>query len=88
MPRGGMGTGVRAWDPCSLTQSRQRFSRLLHGPHPERESRDCRKVSTFAERRYLARYPYQLADLVADDEVHVLAGARDRRRPTYWTDRT
>ena len=36
----------------------------------------------------VSRYPYHLAYLVADDEIHVLAVAHDHRRPTYWTGRT
>ncbi|MDQ6949021.1 MAG: type II toxin-antitoxin system RelE/ParE family toxin [Actinomycetota bacterium] len=35
----------------------------------------------------VSRYPYHLAYLVADDEIHVLAVAHDHRRPTYWTGR-
>lgn len=36
----------------------------------------------------VSRYPYHLAYLVVGDEIHVLAMAHDRRRPTYWTGRT
>lgn len=36
----------------------------------------------------VSRYPYHLAYLVADDGIHVLAVAHDRRQPTYWTGRT
>ncbi|MGH9222711.1 MAG: type II toxin-antitoxin system RelE/ParE family toxin [Acidimicrobiales bacterium] len=35
----------------------------------------------------VARYPYHVAYLVADDEVHVLAVAHDRRLPAYWSGR-
>ena len=54
MPRAGTRTGVQALAPCSLTRSRQRFSRLRHGPHPERGSRGWRKLSTFGEHQCLA----------------------------------
>jgi toxin ParE1/3/4 len=36
----------------------------------------------------VSRYPYHLAYLVGDDEIHVLAVAHDRRLRTYWTGRT
>lgn len=32
----------------------------------------------------VSRFPYYLAYLVSDDEIHVLAIAHDRRRPAYW----
>ena len=35
----------------------------------------------------VARYPYHVAYLVADDVIHVLAVAHDRRRPTSWSGR-
>ena len=54
MQRAGTKTGVRALAQCSLTQSRHRSSRLRYGPHPARESRDWRKLSTFGERPCLA----------------------------------
>ncbi|HTT92191.1 MAG TPA: type II toxin-antitoxin system RelE/ParE family toxin [Acidimicrobiales bacterium] len=33
------------------------------------------------------RFPYHLVYLVADDVIHVLAVAHDRRRPGYWRSR-
>jgi plasmid stabilization system protein ParE len=36
----------------------------------------------------VSRYPYHLAYLVTDDEIHVLAVAHYHRRPTYWAGRT
>jgi plasmid stabilization system protein ParE len=30
------------------------------------------------------RFPYHLAYVVTDEEIHVLAVAHDRRRPGYW----
>lgn len=35
----------------------------------------------------VSRFPYYLAYLVSDDEIHVLAIAHDRRRPAYWSRR-
>lgn len=35
----------------------------------------------------VSRFPYYLAYLVSDDELHVLAIAHDRRRPAYWSGR-
>jgi len=35
----------------------------------------------------VSRFPYHLAYLVTMDQVHVLAVAHDRRRPTYWSGR-
>ena len=35
----------------------------------------------------VSRFPYHLAYLVTDDQVHVLAVAHDRRRPVYWSGR-
>lgn len=35
----------------------------------------------------VSRFPYHLAYLVGDDDIHVLAIAHDRRRPTYWSSR-
>ena len=35
----------------------------------------------------VARFPYHLAYLVADDHLRVLAVAHDRRRPGYWAER-
>jgi plasmid stabilization system protein ParE len=51
------------------------------------------KVEGLAEaldvrRAPVSRYPYHLAYLVAEDEIHVLAVTHDHRRPTYWTGRT
>ena len=42
---------------------------------------------TLPRRAPVSRYPYHLAYLVADDEIHVLPVAHDHRRPTYWTGR-
>ena len=38
-------------------------------------------------RRRVDRFPYHVAYLVVDDEIHVLAVAHDRRRPGYWIQR-
>lgn len=38
-------------------------------------------------RATVARFPYHLAYLVADEHVRVLAVAHDRRRPGYWAPR-
>lgn len=35
----------------------------------------------------VSRFPYHLAYLVTEDEIHVLAIAHDRRRPVYWSGR-
>lgn len=35
----------------------------------------------------VSRFPYHLAYLVTEDQVHVLAIAHDRRRPVYWSGR-
>jgi toxin ParE1/3/4 len=51
------------------------------------------KVEGLAEgldvrRAPVSRFPYHVAYLVADDVIHVLAVAHDRRRPAYWSGRT
>lgn len=35
----------------------------------------------------VARFPYYLAYLVADEAVHILAVAHHRRRPLFWVGR-
>ena len=87
MPRAGTRTGDRALAPCSLTRSRQRFSRLRHGPSSGTRVEGLSEALD-VRRAPLSRYPYHLAYLVAGDEIHVLAVAHDRRRPTYWAGRT
>lgn len=35
----------------------------------------------------LGRFPYHLVYLLADDVIHIVAVAHDRRRPGYWSSR-
>ena len=35
----------------------------------------------------VSRFPYYVAYLVTDYQIHVLAIAHDRRRPVYWRGR-
>ncbi len=35
----------------------------------------------------VGRFPYHVVYLLADDVIHVLAVAHDRRRPGYWASR-
>lgn len=35
----------------------------------------------------VSRFPYHLAYLVTEDQIHILAIAHDRRRPVYWSGR-
>lgn len=35
----------------------------------------------------VSRFPYHLAYLVAEEQIHVLAVAHDHRRPGYWSGR-
>jgi len=35
----------------------------------------------------VSRFPYYVAYLASDDEIHVPAIAHDRRRPAYWSGR-
>ena len=35
----------------------------------------------------ISRFPYHLAYIITGEQVHVLAVAHDRRRPTYWHNR-
>ena len=35
----------------------------------------------------VGRFPYHVVYLLADDVIHVLAVAHDRRRPDYWSSR-
>ena len=35
----------------------------------------------------ISRFPYHLAYMITGEQVHVLAVAHDRRRPTYWYNR-
>jgi toxin ParE1/3/4 len=48
---------------------------------------DIEDADAEVRRAPVARFPYYLAYLVADDVIHVLAVAHERRRPQYWTGR-
>ncbi len=43
--------------------------------------------STDVRRAVVDRFPYVIIFLVREDDVHVLAVAHQRQRPTYWRDR-
>ena len=44
-------------------------------------------VGLNVRRAPIARFPYHIAYLVADDQARILAVAHDRRRPNYWASR-
>jgi plasmid stabilization system protein ParE len=41
----------------------------------------------YLRRLHVGRFPYQVVYLLAEDVIHVLAVAHDRRRPGYWGSR-
>ncbi|MEP7113825.1 MAG: type II toxin-antitoxin system RelE/ParE family toxin [Ilumatobacteraceae bacterium] len=45
------------------------------------EALDIRRVP-------ISRFPYHVAYLITDEQIHVIAVAHDRRRPMYWGGRT
>ena len=87
MPRAGTRTGVPALASMFLDAVEATVQTVAWWPA------SGTRVEGLAEaldvrRAPVSRFPYHLAYLVGDEEIHVLAVAHDHRRPTYWTGRT